>query len=147
MPNYLSVAIAKSKFQDKIQALYEDDNLDIQDDLIEYDIDEAEGEVDSYLGARYDVPITSSNEVQLNACRGWTYILFQSKAYERRNDSDVPDAIMEKVKAVRALLMKISEGKIPLAGSREPENDVASVGGLDIDEGTTYYTVSNTKGW
>jgi len=147
MPNYLSVAIAKSKFQDKIQALYEDDNLDIQDNLIEYDIDEAEGEVDSYLGARYDVPISSSNEVQLNACRGWTYILFQSKAYERRNDSDVPDAIMEKVKAVRALLIKISEGKIPLAGSREPENDVAATGALDIDEGTTYYSISNTLGW
>ena len=147
MPNYLSITIAKSKFQDKIQALYEDDSQAIQDDLIEYDIDEAEGEVDSYLGARYDVPITSSNDVQLNACRGWTYILFQCKAYERRNDSVVPDSILEKVKAVRALLMKISEGKVPLAGSREPENDVASTGALDIDEGTTYYSISNTKGW
>jgi len=147
MGNYLTVTEVKSRFADKVDELYYDTDLSaINDDWIGYDIDESEAVVDSYVGTRYDVPIVA-NQTQINALKGWTYTLFQGKAYERRLDSEVPESIRDKIKEVYKLLNKIASGTIPLAGDRAPENDAASQAGLDVEAGTTYYNAEDTEGW
>lgn len=112
MGNYIDIDIVRADLEEDLDGFY---TLPDQQQKLEDDIAFAEGIVNSYVGKRYQTPVTDSSA--LDVLRPITLDVFKGKAYDRGAGPELPAKIVDAVKTAMAMLKDIAEGKATLAGA------------------------------
>jgi phage gp36-like protein len=90
-------------------------------------IDASESEVDSYLGVRYTVPLTSPPEVVIDAAA----VLTVERIYNR--GLGPTDRVRERAEQIRAWLRDVSNGKANIVGVADAPTTGVDSGVIDVD--------------
>ena len=118
MGNYISRSDAELRLRRNYRTLYTPaDSGEIDTDIVDADIDAAEGTVDSYLAGRYTVPVTDAEA--LRPIKSWALTFLEEIAYGAIPGREVPKNIADRAKAAREHLAKVASGHLSL-GSDTP---------------------------
>ena len=143
MSDYISTAEAEYSLQNILNVYNDTDGTYQQAYLID-DIEAAEGMVNAAIRARYSVPATSSQSVQL--CKDLSLKLLREMAYSRLAASETPFIVTESAKAARITLGQISAGKLQLPDETQNESSgLASY--ISTKSNTPAMTRTKLQGW
>lgn len=92
--------------------------------LIDADLQGATAEVESALGFRYRLPVTSSQARPI--LKEWTLALAEERAWMRDHRDEYPKMLKPRVEEVRKYLAMIADGKYTLPGAVELATGAAS---------------------
>lgn len=127
MGDYATVAQLSARFED-VSALahltYNEEAGVSDDDVLTSFIDESEGFINSYLAARYAIPVNVATDTRLaNFLRGLTLDLAE---FNLLSGSDqVSEAKTKKYDRVIEWLIKFAEGKVQLPADSPPATTVS----------------------
>lgn len=94
----------------------------VDDDIVDESIDDADDEIDGYLGGRYTVPLSAPVPGMISKISVDIAIY---NLYARRADS-IPEIRKERYENAIAFLKKVAEGRISL-GSDDPSSGLDDV--------------------
>lgn len=136
--SYATVADLRLRItSDRYNAIYS------SDDEANTDLATAEAEVELYLQARYQVPVTVASLHPM--LKSWVLTLAEELVYSRNIQSDENTKIRGRVEHVRTLLQKIATGEMKLSGVAE---NVSPAGGAVLVKGDTpVMTETNLRGY
>lgn len=112
MGNYFDRADCANWLRDDYANLY---NLPAEGAALDSDIALTEAEVDSYVGRRYETPITDATAMV--SVKGWCRDLFLARAWVRGVGDEIPKKVGEAAATTRKALEMVSKGTITLAGA------------------------------
>ncbi len=137
----MSYALA-SDFKTRLGKVY--DSIYTDESYALDDLTAASADVDSYLAARYVVPVIQPAALPL--LKNWTLTLAEELAYLRAGGSSVPEKVTKRVEMYRKQLSDVAAGKLKLpAAPAEAEN---SAGAAAIVEGNSpVFTRENLGGY
>ena len=128
--SYIEQSDVEQRLRDNLAALY---NLPTEQGDLDADIASAEALVDSYLGRRYAVPVTS-NEAQ-NVLKVLSLALFEELAWSRAIGEELPKKVWDAANTARKQLEQISRGEISLAGADVTESAGGSSSAVAVVSG------------
>lgn len=131
MSSYITTADAQKRMRDEFGRLYD---LPLQQSDLDEDILAAEAIVNSYLGARYTIPVTASDALAI--IKTIALDLLEELAYLRAAGDQIPEKVKERADVARQQLEKIADGSMTLAGAAAAQSassgsSVAVVDGND----------------
>ena len=144
MGNYISRSDAETRLSRVYDTIYENDGI-VDNDLVDADIDAAEGEVDAYLAQRYLIPVTDSNA--LRVIKSWALTLLEVHAYGRIPGRELPESISTRAKTVRDQLQKAADGSIALGAAETPTEAANGTDFLIVEGDDPVMGRDNLKGW
>jgi phage gp36-like protein len=146
MGNYITSAQARAHLRSDFDQLY---TLPDDDAELAQDIAAAEAVCDSYIGRRYQVPISGSGTgTGLVFVRTLALDLFAEAAYTlRAHGEEIPKKIAERAKTARHQLEQIAAGAITLGGEMPAEADGAGADAYVVQVDDPLYTAEQMKGF
>ncbi len=143
MGNYISRTDVERRLHRAHDALYTNDGA-IDTDLIDADIEEAEGIVDGYLSGRYTVPVSGASTGLLKSL---CLALLEELAYTRGANTKVPDKTKDRADNARAMLSKIAAGTVNLGAATVPAERPGATGSLIVEADDTAFTREDLESW
>ena len=107
---YITAAEARSAISN-IDDVYKVDGVFTQT-LLDIDIENCEGKVDSKVAVRYNLPVTGA--VALSLVRGWVISLLRAKAYGHLATSETPSIVISEFIAANNELTAVGRGELRL---------------------------------
>ena len=120
---YLSLAQAKQALGNDLYVSAYDDFTDQgtpNDTVLQEDIDYVDGVINKYLIKTYDVigtPITAAETLAI--LKGYAEHILKYKAYQRFDDSEVPEVVVDRYREVTQELRDIADGIEMLPGQAQ----------------------------
>ena len=141
MANYITEASCRNRLRDDFDNLYELPGA--QDDLTQ-DIEGVEGVVDSYVGKRYEVPVTDTRALLFIV--PLVLDLFAERAFGA--GSEIPKKISDSADTARKMLEKIASGAMTLAGATGlTERPSGGADAILVDANTPEFKRSDMEGF
>lgn len=113
------------RWDDKELARYTDDvnttNLEINTDVIELCISDAESEINGYLQSIYTIPVTDTVPDLLKV---WCIAITNYRIYLRRNPVKIPDSIVKEYESTVKRLTDVNKGLVKLSIALIADNSV-----------------------
>lgn len=143
MANYITEASCRNRLPDDFDNLY--DLPGAQDDLTQ-DIEGVEGMVDSYVGKRYEVPVTATRALLLVV--PLVLDLFAERAFGRGAGSEIPKKISDSADTARKMLKEIAAGSMTLAGATGlTERPSGGADAILVDGNAPEFTRTDMEGY
>jgi len=117
----------------------------VDTDVVDAVIDNAEGEVDSYISARYDIPVTDTEA--LRVIRSWALTLVEEIAYGLIPGREIPDGVKTRAKITRTQLEMVAEGKRGLGASITPTERADGASAIIVDGPAAVMGRTNLEGF
>lgn len=135
MGNYISRTDVSNRLRRSYDTLYtEPGESEVNTDLVDADIDAAEGTVDGYLAKRYLVPVTDAAAIRI--VKAWALTLCEELAYGAIPGRELPESIATRANAVRQQLEAAAAGRMAL-GSAETVAEISGAADCIVTEGDT----------
>jgi len=143
MGDYFSQADAETRMRDHLTELYE---LPEEQTDLDADIDNVETTVNSYVGKRYAVPITSDTAIAF--LKVLCLDLFEETAWHRGSGDELPKKVQTKADNARKQLELVSKGTITLGGATAlTERQTGGADAIIVDGNTPEFDRDNMKGF
>ena len=123
---YATIADLRLRLSDLYTGVYTDESGAPMDDEAQADIDAASAEIDTFLGARYETPVTAPAVAAL--LKTWAVTLAEELAWSRSGKSETPKNVAARVANVRRILQAIADARQSLPGA--VERPASSGGGI-----------------
>lgn len=143
MGQYITRDDVKDRLQRQYGTLYAGTGGTLDETLIDQDIAAAEAEVNGYLGTRYSVPVATGLEL----VKGWSLTLVEELAYSRSAAAGLPEKIRDRVKAVRAALRDVADGRLSLGVDPAPGERSSGGTFIAVEGNTPEFTRSKMDGF
>lgn len=143
MGNYVDRTDVRRRLRRNYEALYSVDGA-VDTDVLDDDIEAAEGQVDGYLGQRYVVPITDASALRL--VKAWALSLVEEQAYNVPGRK-LPTNVEQRVKRAHAQLAKAAEGDLGLGAPEVPTERSAATETMIVEGNTPEMERADLKGW
>lgn len=114
MPDYHTFADVEKRLRDDLSSLYD---IPSERDDLDDDITATEAEVNSYVGRRYQTPVTDTSAVAY--LKTICLDIFELRAWKRASGSKIPEKIQSAADHAYKQLMMIAEGKLTLGGAED----------------------------
>lgn len=106
--------------------------------VVERALTDAAAEINGYLAARYQMPLTSTPTVLVRVCADIARYLL--------HDDNIPDVVGARYKAAVELLRQVANGRVSL-GVSEAGNAPTSSDGAKVESGGTVWGRNASKGF
>lgn len=146
MGNYISRTDVANRLRRSYDTLYTPPGeSSVDTDLVDADIDAAEGTVDGYLSNRFVVPITDS--AALRICKAWALTLVEELAYGAIPGRELPESIASRANAVRKQLEEAGDGKLALGTATTLAEAAGTAGALTVEVEDPVFTRETMEGF
>jgi len=143
MSNYFDSDDAANRLRDDLTGLY---NLPEEDDDLASDIADIEALVNSYVGKRYETPVTDSTAISI--LKKLCLDLFAETAYMRTPGDELPKKVKDAADIARKQLKEISTGAITLAGATSlTERPSGGADAIIVDGNDPEFTRDDMEGF
>ncbi|MCA1800649.1 MAG: DUF1320 domain-containing protein [Actinobacteria bacterium] len=131
-PRYITVAELVNEIPESMQGLLSSDgtNLDKNEPILKEKIKDAEGVLESYLSARYTIPVMASDGRVPPSVKGAIIILTKYFLYGRRDA--ISQEINEQYNSTMRWLRDVSKGVANIALIKD-DNEVEDTGATSIE--------------
>lgn len=145
MGNYIDRTDVKNRLRRSYEQAYTPrDASAVDTDLVDADIELAEGEVDGYLATRYAVPVTDSDAQRI--CKAYALAIVEELAYSAI-PGDLPKGTEKRTKSVRENLNKISNGDMTLGSGETPTERTDGAAAILVDGPDAVMGRDNLRGF
>ena len=146
MGNYITRTNVQDRLRRSYTTLYTPKGAsEVDTDLVDADIDGAEGEVDGYLAQRYTVPVTAAQA--LRSIRSWCLTLVEEIAYGAIPGRKLPESISTRAAAVRTRLEAVADGSLSLGSAETPGERADAADAIVVDGETPVMGRTNLAGF
>jgi phage gp36-like protein len=143
MANYLTTTDVANRLRRTYTSAYTRDGA-LDTDLVDADIDNAEGIVDGYLASRYVTPITDATALRM--ITAWALTIVEELAYSVIGAGELPAGLKDRVAAVYRQLEAVQSGALSLGATPAPAEQTDVADSLIIDGDTPIMTNSGMAG-
>ena len=135
--NYISIADIEIRTTVKrlqeFTGAVQDDEAGVYEATLTAILTRAEGRVENYLGAHYQIPVPVSGAVQ-----EWVLAIAENELYSRGTGGSVPEKITKAYEEALEDLRAIAKGEMSLAGAIAPEASETSGAGVEVGSDDAY---------
>lgn len=144
MGNYISRTDVENRLRRSYDTLYTRDGA-VDTDLVDADIEAAEGTVDGYLAKRYLVPITDT--AALRIVKAWALTLCEELAYGAVPGRELPESVATRAEAARAQLEAAARGELALGSAETVAEATGSADCIVVESETPVMTRTKLAGF
>lgn len=142
--SYATLTELQERLEGFFDQLYTDEATGLVDtDQAEKDLADATGEVNSFVAARYAIPVTAANALEL--LRNITLTLAEELAWNRGGSDSLPEKLCKRAANARQLLRGIANGTNALDGAAEKSSSAGGAAAVVISD--PVFKRSQLGGW
>lgn len=142
MAHYLTGADIEGRLKDNFSRLYD---LPADQSDLDRDVEAVEALVHSFVGRRYQVPVTDATAVTV--VKALALDLAEELAWRRGSGSEIPKKVRDAADIARRNLEAIAAGRMTLAGASPAENDAAGAAGILVDGNAPQFRRKDLEGF
>jgi len=145
MGNYIDRTDVQNRLRNTYDDVYYDEDTDaVNTDLVDADIESAEGIVDGSIAMKYITPVTSASAIRL--LTAWCLTLVEEIAYTARATGELPAGLEKRLERVYASLEAIANGDLSLGATPAPAEQTDVTDSLVVAGDTPMMTSDGMAG-